>query len=78
MVPLPPQLGLDSAADLFRHPGHCCRTLLLGRTGRGIHNHDGQGGSLKKNSTESKPFLSAGDKVDGPDSDSNLHWTIYI
>ena len=43
MVPLPPQLGLHSPTDMFRHPGHCCRALLLGGTGGGIHSHDGQG-----------------------------------
>ena len=43
MVPLPPELGLHSAADMFRHPGHRGRALLLGGAGGGVHSHDGQG-----------------------------------
>ena len=43
MVPLSPELGLYSATDMFRNPGHCCRTLLPGRTCGGIHSHDSKG-----------------------------------
>ena len=79
MVPLPPELGLHSAADMFRHPGHRGRALLLGGAGGGVHSHDGQGKKEGWNRVFiAFPFFSAGDKVDGDHSDSNLHWTIYI
>ena len=43
MVFIPTELGVDSDSDMFCYPGHCCWSVLPGRTRGGVHINDSEG-----------------------------------